>query len=818
MRNRCLPKIYFFILVAVLFCCMPAIGHPRHQESRHITGNVDKVKDLVNFLQFTLNTIGNPRTTTREKDIIITQSYLKLFRDPKVQIEDDLDPNRQTVTNKDVQAYLKDVDFFFKSAHFSLDIQEIDSLKNDKDEKVYVVKLNRNLNAVTIDDDTLNQNITRYLEVNLNTKTEDLKIASYYSTKLSEDEDLGNWWQGLTFEWKLFFKNKFNLPDSVDPDNIRKIIHVDSVDISDNPYITSLAPLSKCEQLEYLDISNTYVNDLAPLRYLSKLRYVNIAGTKVNDISYLHYSMNLQDFNLSGSMVNDFDVITGFPALRSIDLGNTSFARVALLNHNRLLKRLVLANSKIISLDSLEDDNNITYLDISGTAIENLKALSGWKNLEELIFERTVIDDLSPMASLSNLRIVNCESTNVSDLSPLKGIRSLRKIYCDNSGVTKELASRFTAGRPDVLLIFESQELARWWAGLTAGWKDALLKAAGLTNAAGKDDLARIVNIDSLVISHIKEFRDLDPISDFTNLKYLDCSGTGISDLSAIEKLQDLRVLDIGNTMVSSLEVLHNFKKLTWLNIDDTQITDLSPLRELRALRVLVGDHTAVPDEQYREIATQNPAATVIYRTDSLKAWWSDLSDRWKSVFMENVGGKPANPVDKWYLHKVGRLEKLRIDSAGITNLKPLNKLVFLRTLTVENTPLSDISTLAGLPDLQSLKINRCPVTDFSPLDRCGGLTELDLSNTGLEDMEALKNLTGLKKLLLSGTRIRKIREVESMTLLTQLDISNTKVNNLKPLYYLYDLKTLTCFNTRISSRHIEAFKEMSPSCEVIYY
>ena len=151
----------------------------------------------MNFLQFTLNTIGNPKTTTSEKDIIITQSYLKLFRDPKVQIEDDLDPGRKTVTNKDVQAYLKDVDFFFKSAHFSLDIQGIDSLMNDNDEKVYVVKLNRNLNAVTIEDDTINQNITRYLEVNLNPKSEDLKIVSYYSTKLSEQDDLSNWWQGL---------------------------------------------------------------------------------------------------------------------------------------------------------------------------------------------------------------------------------------------------------------------------------------------------------------------------------------------------------------------------------------------------------------------------------------------------------------------------------------------------------------------------------------------------------------------------------------------------------------------------------------------
>ncbi len=59
------------------------------------------------------------RRRPADKDVLVTQSYTKIFRDPKVQVEDDLDEGRKTITNKDVQAYLKDVDFFLMMPHSS---------------------------------------------------------------------------------------------------------------------------------------------------------------------------------------------------------------------------------------------------------------------------------------------------------------------------------------------------------------------------------------------------------------------------------------------------------------------------------------------------------------------------------------------------------------------------------------------------------------------------------------------------------------------------------------------------------------------------
>ncbi len=58
--------------------------------------NEDKVRDLVAFLELLLNTLGSSTSTPRDKDVIITESYKKVFRDSKVQVEDDPAPGRST--------------------------------------------------------------------------------------------------------------------------------------------------------------------------------------------------------------------------------------------------------------------------------------------------------------------------------------------------------------------------------------------------------------------------------------------------------------------------------------------------------------------------------------------------------------------------------------------------------------------------------------------------------------------------------------------------------------------------------------------------
>ena len=91
------------------------------------TGQIDTFQtesaQMVSFFQGMLNFLADGSNTVRDKQTIITQSYQKVFWDPKVQIEDDLDQNRAVPLYKDVTAYLTDVSFFFNGAKFLYTVQ-----------------------------------------------------------------------------------------------------------------------------------------------------------------------------------------------------------------------------------------------------------------------------------------------------------------------------------------------------------------------------------------------------------------------------------------------------------------------------------------------------------------------------------------------------------------------------------------------------------------------------------------------------------------------------------------------------------------------
>jgi hypothetical protein len=69
--------------------------------------------------------------------------------------------------------------------------------------------------------------------------------------------------------------------------------------------------------------------------------------------------------------------------------------------------------------------------------------------------------------------------------------------------------------------------------------------------------------------------------------------------------------------------------------------------------------------------------------------------------------------------------------------------------LSLEGTPVADLSPLAGLTNLQSLNLAYTSVVDLSPLARLANLQSLDLFHTLVVDLSPLAGLTNLRFLTL---------------------------------------------------------------------
>src|SRR6478736_2697684 len=220
-----------------------------------------RVKDIVTFLEFVLNTLGSSNTSTRDKDVLISESYSKIFRDAKVQVEDDLDEERGVVTNKDVVAYLKDINFFFRDVKFEFTIDKIDQGTTSGNNDFYKVSLHRNLSGTTVDGKAVNSSVPCFIEINFNPKDQDLKIVSIYTNEFNEKGAMLNWWNQLSYEWQSLFRKKFSFNDSVTLSDIKKITSLEELNLSNNHYIQSFEPLSQLKNLKTLDLSYANAND-----------------------------------------------------------------------------------------------------------------------------------------------------------------------------------------------------------------------------------------------------------------------------------------------------------------------------------------------------------------------------------------------------------------------------------------------------------------------------------------------------------------------------------------------------------------------------
>ncbi|WP_194775634.1 leucine-rich repeat domain-containing protein [Pararhodonellum marinum] len=814
--TRIRPYLFFLLFFfATPFLRAQDLGDYSKQEIKDFTQNVE---DQMKFLEYFLNTVGSKETSARDKDVIIRESYKKIFRDEKVQVEDDLLLDRKVITNKDVTAYLKDIEFFFKDAQFNLKVREIKPFLRDNGELSFLVSLDRTLTATGLTNEKIENTKPRFIEVNVDKRSNELKIASVYTTKLSRDKELMEWWANLSFEWEAYFRDRFDFKDdSLTIEQIYKITDVDTLKLSNNTLIKDLGPIQTLRELKYLDISNTHIEELNPISNVTFLSYLDISNTPTQDVQFLKYSDNLTYLDISHTKVDTIDDLNNLKKLKTFKAEKTPLAGFSVLNNYKDLEHLNLKESGFNNLENIKELNQLKHLNISGNYLINFDYLSELTSLEELIMQESNLVDLSPLASLEKLRVVNISNTEVGNLEPLSNKPELRRIYADQTSIPEEIADEYARVNRSVLLIHNVESLESWWNSLPEGWKEVIERQnPGLTKGTpAAEELSTLVNKEIVDISN-SEVVNLRPILKFKKIIEFNCNNTKVDDLSPLADSKTLVKLSAKNTKITQVEALKNVNTLETIILEQNEIQRIESLKFLPELKYLNIDHTDVARWEVQELIELKPEANIIFRTEELEDWWENLNENWKAIFDKSfdVGDNPNSDE----LHKMTASTSITINGDNIQDLWPLKVFINLRNLEINNVPLADVSALTELSLLEKLKISQAPVSSLEAFRNLNVLEELDLSNTAIEDLRPLDNLTRLKKLNLSGTGIKRLRGLENLFELNDLDISSTNVRTISPISNLLNIEKFICFNTRINQRQIDNFKAANPNVDVRYY
>ncbi|MEI6900389.1 MAG: leucine-rich repeat domain-containing protein, partial [Bacteroidota bacterium] len=776
---------------------------------------------LVIFFQGLLNYLGDPTLSTRDKQTIITQSYLKAFWDPKVQIEDDLDPNRAVPLYKEVPAYLTDVSFFFSAVKFTYTVQNVSVMKSPGGQTYFKVTANRNLRGLTANGDSANWNKVRYIEINYNDSMQQLKIVSIYTTRLNEKEDMKNWWNGLNETWKRILGKDAMAADTLHLGNISmfkdsvatvfgKDIRVDSnrvysaivgiinqkaLDISGNHDISDLTPLNKLSSLTSVNISNTNAEDITPLRNLNNLELLDCSGTLVKTLTPLKYATNIKVLKLAKTPLEDFSIISSFSSLEILEVSQTS----------------------LTTLDLVKDLSNLEDLRFSSTKISDLKPLSGLTNIELLYFNNTPVSDLSPLKSLQKLQLIFCDDSKVKDLEPLGKLPELKRIYCNNSLVDQPTASGFMGKYSDKTVIYQTAPLMKWWNGMSSEWKRILAFYSKLDETPSSEQLHRLATIDSVNISGRSTVTSIAPLSMLRQLRRLEAASSGISDITPLQDMKFLKTVNLNSTKVDNVEALDNATALETLMLDNTQLKSLKPIVGLKSLKLIFADNTGIGLAEAKQFSGLNKDAIVIFQTYENNSWWRNISEDWKQVLLKQIAIKGT--PDKIQLQMMANLEKLSIiENVQITDLQAVVHLARLNELECSGTRITALDPLSGMKQLRAIRITKSPLVDLAPIATLTDLTELDISNTQVENVEPIQNLVNMEILKFSGTQLKNLKYLVRFTKLKEVEMYNTRVSNLDVFEPFTGLKSMKIFNTKISEKKAAKFKETHPGCEVVYY
>ena len=811
-----ISKLTSIILITLLSGFTHISFSQQKVEEEQVEQYEEKVTEIVNFLEYVLNTLGDQSTSARDKDVIINQSYTKIFRDAKVQVEDDLDEERDVITNKDVQAYLKDIDFFFKNVKFDFNIEDISHYINDNGELFFKVTMTRNLKGSSLEGDSVNNVKKRFIEVNLDPEAQDLKIVSLYTNPLNQKEALAKWWNALSYEWKAIFKRKAGIVQTATDSDIKNITQIDELDISGNKYITNIEPLSALNNLKRLDISKTNVSDLKPIRNLTKLEELNVSNTQITTLEALKYASTLKYLQAHHTPLTDISVVARLPKLQNFIINHTSVTDFSPLAGAKQLQVLDVTKTSMMDMSSLSGLQALAELNVTATNIDNFSPIGSLPKLEILKADSTPVYNLTPLQTLPQLKVLSINYTTIDNLSPLSAIKTLERVYCDSTNISKEDANEFMSANSSILVIFESDDLKNWWANLSVAWQDIIKKFVPIAERTpSKEELAKITAIDSINFDNNIYIDNIEPLSKLRKLKQLIASNTAVKTLAPVSGLRNLKYLDISNTKIEDFSSINKFQQLEILKANRTTLASLDTLKNLDRLRLLEVDFSQVNEEQVKAFLQIHPDLLVIYKSDYLTSWWADLSEDWKNIFsaQTSLGSNP----DKYQLHKLIALKKISFTDVAVSDLKPLTNFVRIKEIKFSGTGISDLSVLGTFKDLETIQATKSPISDLKPIHNLKQLKYLDISNTPVEDLRPLSELYNLKELNCAGTQIKRLRDLDNLATLQVLDCSNTNIKHLDEIAHL-DLKVLKCYNTRTSSGRVEDFKQANPDCNVIYY
>lgn len=823
-----------------------------------------QARQLVSFVEFMFNTLGDPLTPVQEKQRIINQSYLKVFRDSEVQLEDDLIPDRSTVVHKAVSAYLKDIDFFFEQVAFTYTIVDVQYSYRENGLPFLLFETQRMLAGKDYQGQSLQNQQIRYVEININPAVDDMKIVSMYANPFPQQPQLEAWWKGLSMDWKRRFAPFMWIDDTIsfstlmeqgiDPipgttilidrstyavvsdsftqnyvsllgqdaklgDTIRlekydtllvtqglftraasQLLNRESLDFSGQTRLKDLTPLSLFARLKTLNLSQTAVSSLFPLRQLTMLEHLDCSYSQVSELSFLSYLTNLKTLVVDGCPISSLNGIEQLHLLQELSAIDASLIDVSALKSLTQLQVLNLAQTQVSELRGIANLGNLQILNLSSTPVRNIKLVGELHTLEELDLSFSAVSNLSPIANCTNLQKLYITGIAISEVDFLNQLPNLKLVQADQTLVPIHAWDQFQQTRSEVVILHRTASLMSWWVDLPDNWKKCL------------------------VLQFPQILSSLHPSADqlhrLVRVDSLSLRQSGITHFAPITEFRNLQALQASGLSVPHFQDLAGLKELSALYLKDCEVGSLSGLEGLRELKKLdlsgtiVGDLSQLSRCKKLQLLKLNQTSVSqllpLYSLPRLQRLELEQTSVTQGEVRNCLAVNPqlliifrTEKLIRWWKLLDPNWKAILQSQYPTTNVTPewLHRLTSVEAISLERgQELKDLYPLQVFLRLTHIDAKNAGIQELFGIETHQSLEVLDISQNPVFDLSPLASLSRLQELYLANTAVKEIDAVAELGQLQHLDCAGTQVDDLKALAQLGELNTINCANTQVSN------------------
>lgn len=379
------------------------------------------------------------------------------------------------------------------------------------------------------------------------------------------------------------------------------------------------AELEELNSLNSLSAVSAGISDISPLTVCKGIVTLNLSGNDIKDISVLTELKGLKKLYLDDNPIGDLSPLLSMTGLSTLSIRGMDIDAELLDRLSAALPGCTIYSDKgdaetvEICLGRQRFKSDVKELDLSGAGIKDISALSQCGNLRKLNLSGNRITDISALVNIPSLEWLDISGNEINDLNPLISISTLRTLYAQNNKISGTAAIGAMSGLRELDLssnpigdfsglkkLRELKVLLMKDCGVDDEGVSYLEYISSLTRleldrnpditGAAMDSFQRAVPGCTLIHSDLVFTLEIGGQSVRTDIRELDISYTGTSDLSQLGSMEYLQKLDLSGNSITNIYVFNysgSRQTLTELNLSDNALEDITPLSCLKALETL---------------------------------------------------------------------------------------------------------------------------------------------------------------------------------------------------------------------------------------